>query len=339
MSGFPVRDPRALQSSLRKESAEPRDDLINAEPRPLRVIACPDALGGRLSAWDRRILGTARRLADSIASDVLVVARHPLTDDVGSAGADASTTFEAQPSIESDIDALCALLESHDASHIVFPDTETGGDYGRRLAARIGDRANARVWRIQSHRATCLTAWEGGEYERQLSRVLLIADGAEAPYAGSKRRVRSIELDTFNPSAAPRLSVVREWRLSPDEVELQDAELVVGGGLGIKSWSVLKEVASDLGASFGASRPVVDTGILPRSFQIGATGALLNARCYIALGISGAPQHLEGLKRCDFVVGVNLDNDCPMAQRADLFIQANADDVLVKLGELARSAG
>ena len=205
-------------------------------------------------------------------------------------------------------------------------------------SARIGDRANARVWRIRDSRATCLTGWDGGEYERELSRVLLIADGAEPPYSGSKRRVRVIPFGECNTSRSSQAQIAREWRLSPEEVDLQDAELVVGGGLGIKSWTMLKEVAGNLGASFGASRPVVDKGVLPRSLQIGATGALLNARCYIALGISGAPQHLEGLKRCDFVVGVNMDNDCPMAQRADLFIQADADEVLVKLGDLARSA-
>jgi len=165
-----------------------------------------------------------------------------------------------------------------------------------------------------------------------------MADGAEPSYAGRKRRVREIPLAKRDFSRPSRTQVAREWRLSPDEVEIQDAELVVGGGLGVTRWTVLKEVAGSLGASFGASRPVVDQGVLPRSLQIGATGSLLNARCYIALGISGAPQHLEGLKRCDFVVGVNMDNDCPMAQRADLFIQADADEVLVKLGELARSA-
>jgi electron transfer flavoprotein alpha subunit len=337
MSSFPVRDPRALHALLRKPSSSPRDDLGNTEERPLRVLACPDALGGRLSSWDRRILGTARRLADGMASDVLLIARNVMSDDVGSAGADALTMVDEHLSIEEGVDVLCELLESHSATHIIFPDSDVGGDYGRRLAARVGDRANARVWRIRDNRATCLTGWDGGEYERELSRVLLLADGAEAPYTGVKRRVRDVRLGERNPAQKPRMQVAREWRLSPDEVDLQDAELVVGGGLGIKSWTALKEVAGNLGASFGASRPVVDKGILPRSFQIGATGALLNARCYIALGISGAPQHLEGLKRCDFVVGVNLDNDCPMAQRADLFIQADADDVLAELGELARS--
>lgn len=337
MTPSSVRDPHALTALRRRQaSTQPASTAVISGGAPIGVIACPDAIGGRLSTWDRRVLGAARRIADATGTGVLVVARAELSDDVGAAGADAIATL--QPGVRTDhiADVLGRIFQGRRASHLVFPDSESGGELGRRLAARMNVRPNTGVWRIKKDRAVCLTGWKGGEHESELSRVILLADGAEPPYTGDKRDVRPLPTQTDIPAKDAGARIVKEWRLSAADVDLQDAELVIGGGLGVLDWSKLKEVAGKVGASYGASRPVVDQGILPRSRQIGATGALLNARCYIALGISGAPQHLEGIKACDFVIGVNTDKNSPISRRADLFIQADADDVLAKMVDLVR---
>lgn len=336
MSPLPIRNPHALRTNRTVPAIASAAPLPVQDRRPVGVIVCPDALGGRLSLWDRRALGAARRLADDADGSVLAIARDDCTDDLGSAGADARAVLDRAMPVEQAVAALCNLLQSSGARCLMLPDSEIGGDLGRRIAAKIGERPNTAVWKIQDLRATSLTGSRRGAYVGDVHRVLLVADGAEAPYAGARRAVVAVPFGPTAPALASPFIPGREWRLPPGEVALEDAEFVIGGGLGVVDWSLLQKVASDLGASFGASRPVIDKGILARSRQIGATGAMLGARCYIAMGISGAPQHLEGLKQCDFVIGVNRDKDSPIARRADIFIQADADAILQRLAELTQ---
>ncbi len=96
-------------------------------------------------------------------------------------------------------------------------------------------------------------------------------------------------------------------------------------------WPLFGNVAELLGAAAGASRVVVDAGRMPRERQIGASGATANADFYVALGISGAVQHLEGIAGCRRVMSVNLDPHCAMAGRADIAIQADSQAVLEAL--------
>lgn len=330
-----IRNPHARQQARSLPAhALPAPAPVASRQR-LGVIVCPDTIGGRLSGWDRRALGTARRLADRSSVGVLAIVGPDLTDDLATTGVDAMTTVDHAAGVESVIDRLCDAFVAHEALHVVLPDSERGGDLGRRLAARLGRRPATHVWQVQRQRVTSLTGSRRGAYEAELGTVLLVADGAERPYAGERRVVRSVELPPLDGAEhGASMRTLREWRLPPGDVTLGDAEFVVGGGLGVGDWSTLKQVASNLGASFGASRPVVDKGTLDRSRQVGATGSLLAARCYIALGISGAPQHLEGLKDCNLVIAVNLDKDAPIARRADVFIQADANGVLRQLALL-----
>ncbi|OYV66847.1 MAG: electron transfer flavoprotein subunit alpha, partial [Acidiphilium sp. 21-66-27] len=86
-----------------------------------------------------------------------------------------------------------------------------------------------------------------------------------------------------------------------------------------------------LGATPGASRVVCDAGALPREMQVGASGTVLNADCYVAFGISGAPQHLQGIGTVEHVVAVNIDLHAAMIARADLAVVADAQAVLPAL--------
>jgi electron transfer flavoprotein alpha subunit len=97
----------------------------------------------------------------------------------------------------------------------------------------------------------------------------------------------------------------------PDEgVDLTKADLLVSVGRGIgdaDSISVAEELAEALGAELGASRPVVDSGWLPKSRQVGKSGAHVKPKVYLALGISGAPEHLEGMQEAEMIIAVNKD--------------------------------
>jgi electron transfer flavoprotein alpha subunit len=122
----------------------------------------------------------------------------------------------------------------------------------------------------------------------------------------------------------------------PNAVPLTEADFIVSAGNGVTDWPGFHEVAAALGAAEGGSRVVCDTGLLPRERQVGASGSLVEPRCYLAFGIAGAPQHLQGILRCERVLAVNTDLHAEMVKRADLAIIADAQSVMPALARLAR---
>ncbi|KXA91125.1 hypothetical protein AKJ57_02390 [candidate division MSBL1 archaeon SCGC-AAA259A05] len=105
-----------------------------------------------------------------------------------------------------------------------------------------------------------------------------------------------------------------------EEVRLEDAEIVISGGRGLRDpsdFDLLEKLADLLGGEVGSSRPLVDDGWIDRSHQVGYSGKRVKPRIYIACGISGAPQHLAGMKESDFIIAINSDPSAPIFDVAD----------------------
>jgi electron transfer flavoprotein alpha subunit len=122
----------------------------------------------------------------------------------------------------------------------------------------------------------------------------------------------------------------------PATIDLAEASRIVAGGAGLggpEPFAALQAVATALGASYGASRVAADAGWVPQDRFIGTTGVAVDPELYIALGISGAVQHVSGLGQPDHVIAVNTDASAPMMAMADLAIEADARALL---DELAR---
>ncbi len=134
--------------------------------------------------------------------------------------------------------------------------------------------------------------------------------------------------------------VVKESIRSTDKVSLPDAELVVSAGRGMKgpeNWKMIEELAEVLGAATACSKPVSDAGWRPHSEHVGQTGIAISPNLYLAIGISGAIQHLAGVSNSKVIVVVNKDPEAPFFKAADYGIVGDAFEVLPKLIEAAKA--
>ena len=227
---------------------------------------------------------------------------------------------------------LCnALVDEVKPAFVVFPHTYQVRDCAPALATRMNDVLVSDVVAMHADDggATFTRQWMGGKLNAQYRHVgsgpcfLSVQAGsfkADAPEAGAA----AAEVKKF----APQLDAVR-IRTKPGEpfreaartVDLGSAQVIVSVGRGIGEQGNLKiveELAGVLGAELAASRPICDAGWLPMERQVGSSGQTVAPKVYIAVGISGAIQHLVGMKGARTVIAINKDPDAPIFEVADV---------------------
>jgi electron transfer flavoprotein alpha subunit len=165
--------------------------------------------------------------------------------------------------------------------------------------------------------------------------------GDQVEAGASAAPVETVTLDI--PSQAVRTTPQPPFKEAKQAVDLTQAEIIVSVGRGIKEQKnieLAKQLAETLGAEIAASRPICDSGWLPMDRQIGSSGQTVAPKLYLALGISGAIQHIVGMKGARSIVAVNKDHEAPIFEIADVAVVANLFDVVpVLMEEIKRAKG
>lgn len=161
--------------------------------------------------------------------------------------------------------------------------------------------------------------------------VLVMADVNSGPIEpAGLEEAEIIELVKAGPDVEPAMSVMETFFVPAEEMEISEAEMVIGVGRGVKDREELRmvaDLAGAVGAQVGGTRPAVDAGLIPFAKQIGQTGRIISPNVYLAVGISGARQHILGVEKGK-IVAINNDPQAPIFRLADLGVVGDFKEIL-----------
>ncbi len=247
----------------------------------------------------------------------------------------------AQPSAE----ALASLIQEHKPAAMLFGFSYDSRDVAGRVAAKLGCTIMSNATDVLGADKAQTAIFGGAQIVdvalqgNEPKLILIRPKSYEASPSGGTANVVPVEVSIGDDlKKAKRIERHEEESIGP---KLEDAPVVVSGGRGLQdpsNFKLLDELASAIGnAAVGATRAVVDAGWVPYAMQIGQTGKTVKPKVYLAIGISGATQHIVGMKSSDRIIAINKDPDAPIFSLADLGIVGDALKVVPKLTEEVKS--
>lgn len=314
------------------------------------VLAIVEQRDGKYRKVAYEIATAANNIANKLGSNsVAVVIGKEAPENAGSLGAyGVKKVLTAKNDScnyyipEAYTEAVLAAVNQEKPEVILFPASAMGRDLAPRVAAKlevglVADCTEIEVVdnNLQATRPiyagkTSISVGYEGAYKMATLRPNVFTANEVA--AGTSAEVVDL---SFDPGELK--SSVKEFRQTGGgKVELTEADVIVSGGRGMKgpeNYKIIEELAAELGAAVGASRASVDADWRPHSDQVGQTGKTVSPNLYIAVGISGAIQHLAGMSSSKFIVAINKDADAPIFSKADYGIIGDLFQIVPALTE------
>ncbi len=239
--------------------------------------------------------------------------------------ADADKYGEFNPDVHKKI--ILSAVERENPDYIVFIHSSYGWDLAPRVAASLKAAQVSEIVDIVDGKfetGICNAKLRRTVTPKTRKAVLTIQAGAFSA-AGTPQGAAQLErIDLADGASA--LEFVGYEPAEKKDVDLSRAEIIVSAGRGVgkkENVPIIAALAKAMGGELGASRPVVDAGWVEHSHQVGTTGQTVSPKLYVACGISGAIQHLAGMKKSDFIVAINKDKDAPIGEVADVLVVAD----------------
>lgn len=311
-----------------------------------KVLIVAEHLHGKLNASTARCVSAAQALSPE-AIDVVVLGADPaaVAAEAAQIASVARVLTVANPA---NADAIAQVLApqvaqlAHGYSHVFGPSTTFGKDLMPCVAALLGVAQVSDVMAVEGSHVFKRPIYAGNAIvtveapaDHAVVATVRTASWPEAA-AGGSAPVEATSVDATLPTHTRYAGLAAGKSDRPD---LQSARRVVSGGRGVGSaenFKIVYDLADRLGAAVGASRAAVDAGYVPNELQVGQTGKIIAPELYVAIGISGAIQHLTGIKDAGTIVAINKDPEAPIFEIADIGL---AGDLFKVLPELEAALG
>lgn len=325
-----------------------------SENKNLWVIVETDEEGSAVNVG-LELMNPGRQMADAIDEKLYAVIIGSNVDkakeEVKEYGVDGIITVDdegyKQYNTEVYTDAIEKLVKKHSPNIILIGATNKGRDLGPRVAARLHTGLTADCTELGIDEETKDVRWTRPAFGGNLMAMILCPDhrpqmGTVRPGVfkkeaiGVKDDIDIVDEDIKFEGEARTKILDFIPRDEGDEVDLEGAEFIVSGGRGLgdpKNFKLIEDLAKALDGTVGSSRAAVDAGWIAHSHQVGQSGKTVGPKVYVAIGISGAIQHLAGINAADTVIAINKDPDAPIFGVADYGIVGDLFEVVPQLTE------
>ena len=313
----------------------------------MTVLAVAEHRRGDLRDVSFELITAGRELADETGGDLHVAVISGAVDDhaerLDRDGVDTIHTVSHGEEFNHDVyvQSLEQLADSIDPTYIVAPNSVNGLDYVPAIASRLDMSLVTDAVDIDAGDGLTVTRelYSGkveGDLDVDGDRAVVTIRGGEWPAAEDSGDATVEAFDAVIDEDAVRSTVTGFQEVGSGDVDITDADVLVSVGRGIQeedNLDLIHDLADALGATVSSSRPIVDNGWLPKDRQVGQSGKVVTPDVYIAIGISGAVQHVAGMKGAETIVAINNDPSAPIFDIADYGIVDDLFDVVPALTE------